>query len=168
MWCSQVARFPSGRNSHQKHIIQQLSTSTSAKIVLDVMFTISKWSQLSPTTCTCAGIETGMWPLREPKTIDVSILSHFLSPTSSSPSSSPSSCEEKYGNAILNSACRWPEISLLLMIHLFVPAFYPALAIVWIHSSMVPSKTRWQKISILRAQEIIWCDPAMLFFSSDF
>ena len=61
----------------------------------------------------------------------------------------------KYGNAILNSACRWPEISLLLIINLFVPAFYPALAIVWIHSSMVPSKTRWQKTSILRAQEII-------------
>ena len=150
------------RNGCQKDIIRELSTSTSTKIVLDVMFTISKWSQLSPTTCTCADIETGMWPLREPKTIDVSILSHFLSPTSSSsspsstsPSSSPSSCEEKYGNAILNSACRWPEISLLLMIHLFVPAFYPALAIVWIHSSMVPSKRRWQKTSILRAQEII-------------
>ena len=162
MWCSQVAQFQSGCNGCQKDIIRELSTSTSTKVVLDVMFTISKWSQLPPTTCTCADIETGMWPLREPKTIDVSILSHFLSPTSSSsspsstsPSSSPSSCEEKYGNAILNSACRWPEISLLLMIHLFVPAFYPALAIVWIHSSMVPSKTRWQKTSILRAQEII-------------
>ena len=61
----------------------------------------------------------------------------------------------KYGNAILNSACRWPEISLLLIINLFVPAFYPALAIVWIHLSMVPSKTRWQKVNILQAQEII-------------
>ena len=67
MWCSQVAQFQSGCNGCQKDIIRELSTSTSTKVVLDVMFTISKWSQLPPTTCTCADIETGMWPLQEPE-----------------------------------------------------------------------------------------------------
>ena len=162
MWCSQVARFPSGRNGHQKHIIQQLS----------------KYKCQNCTGCNVHNFQV------------VAIVADHLhlrrhrDRNVTSPRAKDHWCLYFVPLSVTNIiiiiitkitiiiiTIMWGKIwecniefRMLVAWNLiatddpsFCSSFLSSIGhcIVWIHSSMVPSKTRWQKVNILRAQEII-------------